>query len=131
MTEAAAETHTAAGVSLLVMQPLAVPQCRVVRHETLSSAQLPPPAKRLFRSALSTEDAVVPLTTFTRSVVCVLQGQESQLFPYDTATGRFEFLRVNVPELCSCWSRTHFHFPIKLHSTLFVLLWWWQCQRAR
>ena len=56
---------------------------------------------RLFRSVLSGGDAVVPLETYTRSVLAVLQGQECQLFPFDPIAQQFRFVRVAVPELCT------------------------------
>ena len=96
MTEARARGGAAA---LLARQPATVPQCCAVKHETLFAQA--PAAKRLFRSALSTGDAVVPLTTFARAAIGVLLGQENQLFPFDAGTGRFGFLRISVPELCS------------------------------
>lgn len=107
---------------LLTRQPLGVPLCLVVKHAELTP--LSPPSKRsanpflllffllfsssrcffcnrLFRSALSQEDAVVPFETYTRSVLAVLQGQECQLFPFDRTTQQFRFVRVSVPELCT------------------------------
>lgn len=109
------------GVDLLKC-PSLVGTCVIVKHEELlpgsSSSQkrfvffpvwchlhhlhLRWRVSRLFRSWLSRDDAVVPLETYTRSVLSVLQGQECQLFPFDHREQQFRFLRVNVPTLCTC-----------------------------
>lgn len=133
---------------LLTRQPLGVPLCLVVKHAELTP--LSPPSKRsanpfllllffssslsssrccccnnrLFRSALSQEDAVVPFETYTRSVLAVLQGQECQLFPFDRTTQQFRFVRVAVPELCTrplfpcplASSHTHVHTRTHTHA---------------